>query len=73
MARSRAGQVRRGEEQEREAAPQRATAQGGEVRAWNVEDCGHQGLRRGWGRRRLVGIAVHRDRGSEREQSSGVE
>jgi hypothetical protein len=36
-----------------------------------VEERGHQGLRRGWGRRRrrLVGIAVHRDRGSER---SGV-
>jgi hypothetical protein len=39
------------------------------VRGWNVEERGHQGLRRGWGRRRLVGIAVHRDRGSERSRA----
>jgi hypothetical protein len=43
------------------------------VRGWNVEERGHQGLRRGWGRRRLVGVAVHRDRGEREEQSSGVE
>ncbi|PVH62391.1 hypothetical protein PAHAL_3G282900 [Panicum hallii] len=71
--RERAGEVRRREEQEREAAPQPARV-GGERADQRVEPCGrnveergHQGLRRGRGRRRLaMAVAgLHRDRWGE--------
>jgi hypothetical protein len=47
------------------AAPRGGTAADERPRkGGNMEERGHRGLQRGRGRRRLVGMVVHRDRGS---------